>query len=371
MLKYRYLRGVLILAVLIFHAGDIFSTPRIAAKYGKTCIACHQNPSGKGMRNEYGATLVSVLDLPVSEDGGLNDPFNYKQVSLNNLSVGGEYRASAFYRDSDDYSQILSMQGNLYFNFRPITKVQFYYNKQLYDKDEIFGIAHILPWNGYIKIGTFVPNYGITFDDHNAFVRERLGFSKSIPNGAPGFVPGLWDSGISVGLYPGPFHFDFGIYNGSPSHIDVDKEKAIAGRLSFWKSINSTNINLGASFYRNELFGSKGKMYGFFGMLGVKEFALLAEADWVSYESNSLNEYKDLVLTVDGSWFVRKGVDLKLRYDLFKPDNLSPWKEWKAVTGGVNVFPYFLLETSLNYRYNIVDGDDNFGIVDLQFHIFF
>ena len=36
---------------------------------------------------------------------------------------------------------------------------------------EAYGVLHILPNNGYIKIGSFLPNFGIRLDDHTAYTR--------------------------------------------------------------------------------------------------------------------------------------------------------------------------------------------------------
>ena len=43
---------------------------------------------------------------------------------------------------------------------------------------EAYGLAWILPWSGYVKVGRFVPVFGWKFDDHNMFNREELWFDE-------------------------------------------------------------------------------------------------------------------------------------------------------------------------------------------------
>ena len=38
---------------------------------------------------------------------------------------------------------------------------------------EAYGVARILPNDGYIKAGSFQPNYGIRLDDHTAYTQSR------------------------------------------------------------------------------------------------------------------------------------------------------------------------------------------------------
>ena len=69
------------------------------------------------------------------------------------------------------------MQGDVYLNFRLAKKVNIYLDKGIYSAFEIFGLLNILPGNGYIKIGKFLPNYGTRLDDHRTFIRDRAGFN--------------------------------------------------------------------------------------------------------------------------------------------------------------------------------------------------
>ena len=217
----------------------------------------------------------------------------------------------------------------------------------------------------------FRPIIGIQFSDHTAFVRERLGFALNTIRGKPDFVPGLQDTGVSAGIYPGPFHLDLGIYNGSPSFRELDKDKAFSSRLAVKHSLGDLNLIFGGSYYQNKLFGIDGRIFGGFSMIGFKDFSILAEIDRIESEPDGLSTSKESAMSFDAAYFVRKGFDLRARYDLFLPEDNSLLNEWKSVTAGVDVFPYFFLESTLNYRYHTVENMEDFSEVDVQLHFWF
>ena len=61
MMKY-YLYCMLIVSI---NLNSAFSLPRFAVKNGSSCIACHVNPTGSGLRNDYGTNVVALDELPL------------------------------------------------------------------------------------------------------------------------------------------------------------------------------------------------------------------------------------------------------------------------------------------------------------------
>ena len=76
---------------LIFLINLGFSLPRFAVNNGSSCIACHVNPTGSGLRNSYGNDIVALDELPLERwlDKGNEDWNGY--IS-DHLQVGGDFR---------------------------------------------------------------------------------------------------------------------------------------------------------------------------------------------------------------------------------------------------------------------------------------
>ena len=89
-----------------------FALPRYSIESGISCISCHINPNGGGMRNDYGSNIFSIDELPLKRliknaddmwDGYITD----------NLQIGGDFRIQ-LYDDGSD-SKIFPMQ-SCFFN---------------------------------------------------------------------------------------------------------------------------------------------------------------------------------------------------------------------------------------------------------------
>ena len=150
------------------------------------------------MRNSFGSQFILVNDLPMIENGGLEESWPFQTGISDNISIGGDFLALSYYSEENDISDIITMEGNLYISVQPTSKFLLLYNNALRSRDEIFALGYVLPWKGYVRVGTFTPNFGIRFADHTAIVRERLGFALNVPRGSPAFVPGLLDTGVGL-----------------------------------------------------------------------------------------------------------------------------------------------------------------------------
>jgi hypothetical protein len=162
-----------------------FALPRFAALTGAKCQSCHVNPSGGGMRQPFGVQYGrETLPVPTwSEELGLDD-FSTRLTEF--VSIGADFRTLYFIQQNPDTgtppqavkatNAFWQMQGNVYMNFRLAKKVNIYVDKELYSGFEIFGLLNVLPGNGHIKVGKFVPNFGLKLDDHRAYVKTYTGF---------------------------------------------------------------------------------------------------------------------------------------------------------------------------------------------------
>ena len=93
----------------------LFALPRFSIESASSCLSCHINPSGSGMRYDYGSNVYSIEDLPLKRliknaddmwDGYISD----------HLQIGGDFRIQLFDDGSD--SRVFPMQSNLYANLK-------------------------------------------------------------------------------------------------------------------------------------------------------------------------------------------------------------------------------------------------------------
>ncbi|MEX0601738.1 MAG: hypothetical protein WD295_00255, partial [Bacteroidota bacterium] len=290
-------------------------------------------PTGGGMRNTFGATSFGREDLPLptwQEEYAL-DEFD---TQLNDfISVGADFRTLLFYQDSPVSPRLsfFQMQSDLYVSARILKRTSIYLNKGLGNRFEAFGIAGILPLNGYVKVGWFAPAYGLRMDDHNIFVREKTLF---------GFGGGQ-DAGIEFGLSPGPVTLTAGISNGSIGDRDDNKRKALLGRAETRFRFAPVNVHLGGSYYNNPGPNSTLTLYGAFVMVTVgNSLTLMGEVDQRrEYSPATGLTTSGLITFLEANYLLMPGIDLKVGYDFFDPDIDFKTGSQSRIYFGVEVFP--------------------------------
>ena len=165
------------LLTVIFLLNLGFSLPRFAVQNGTSCIACHINPTGSGLRNDYGSNVVALEELPLERwiSKGNEDWDGYVG---DQLQIGGDFRIQGIqYNDSDNSqkSAFFTMQADIY------TFLKLNQNAGVFAKigargsnslsTEYWALLSNLPQNIWMRIGRALPNYGLRVDDHTSFIR--------------------------------------------------------------------------------------------------------------------------------------------------------------------------------------------------------
>ena len=394
--------SVLFVAAFIMFAGttELLALPKFASRVGVKCAACHVNPTGKGMRNTFGSTYgreelpmrtyKNVVDT--SDDGkvtmtkeDITNIDDFSTAITPNLSYGADFRTLYFYEANNKTSSVFQMQGDLYLNFRLNRQFLLYVNKELYNGFEVFGLAKVLPLDGYFKVGQFIPSYGTKIDDHTTFIRGGPYFplNPAIANYPQGLVFGERNglhpqqTGIEAGISPSIFSLQVGLFNGYPnsgtSGTNATKFKTITVRGDATIQSELINVNVGGSFYNdpNPDPTEKATFYGGFGSITVlKSLTLNGEFDYIQtpvagVTTTGFMSYTEL------NYVLVNGVDLKLGYDFYDTDkNLKTGSEARTNVGA----EFFLMsgvEVRPLYRFNMEQpteiSNDEF---DLMFHFF-
>ncbi len=370
---------VLLVCCLLFSA-TAFSLPRFASRTNFSCQSCHVNPSGGGMRNTFGLSYgrEDIVLESLQEEYGLEE----FTTQINDfISYGVDFRFLAFTQMKDNpeesRSSFFPMQADVYFNLAISKRVSLFVNPAFgpFNRYEVFGIARILPASGYIKLGRFTPPYGLRLDDHTSSVREVTPFRNNTGQ----------QTGIEVGLNPGPFSLLAALTNGVVGDRDGDMAKAVFGKAEGRFNLGPANLMLGVSSYNDVSGPERYNMVGGYGALTFFN-RLTVVGDVERIEGNSplmgINgdrlqrnaagrDLKQLALMVEGSYMVIPGLDLKVMYDFFDPNTDVQSGSVTRLSGGFEFFPLSGVEVRPLLR---LTSDDviNRDVVDLHvlFHFY-
>ncbi len=365
----RILRAIVIISIVV---SSTHALPKFASRTGAKCQSCHVNPTGKGMRSEFGRNYgMDDVTIPTWK---VRSDLEEISVSLSpNIDVGLDVRTLFFFDQQNRTSSTLQMQGDLYFDIRLNKWVRIYLDKGLYNGFEAFALAKVLPWDGYVKAGKFMPAYGTRTDDHNAFIRGGPygggPFSAQFgPLSAVGYPTGLRfgerseDTGLELGFAPAMFTFNVGVFNGTPgaglNGITGSKEKAFAVRGDATFKLPMTNVTVGGSVYQGPVAGATHLYRGAFGSVTVAErYTLHSEVDMIEVDRPGPN-ISGLMVWNELNVLVTQGIDLKLGYEFYDPDvDLKNGSFSRAVVGA-EFFVLSGVELRPMYRINLEDPTD-------------
>jgi len=351
-------------AVVLCFATGISALPKFASRTGYRCEACHVNPTGKGMRTEFGANFGRD-DITYPTYKKLTDYDDFTTKLTPSLSLGADYRSMYYYETLNHTSTFFQMECALYLDLRLNKKVQIYADKDLFGDVEMFGLARVLPLNGYLKIGKFIPAYGTKVDDHNYFIRggpynPGVQFAGKFPGGYPSglrFGELSEDTGLELGLAPSIFTFNIGLFDGLPGvslPTTGSKNKSVALRGDARFSLAGMNLNVGGSYYDSPTATDRQTMYGAFGAITIFEnVTLTSEVDNVEHKVSTLPTTVGMIWWNELNWMVYQGIDLKLAFESYDPDVDLQNGIFKQVTVGAEFFVLSGVEVRPLYRFNL------------------
>jgi hypothetical protein len=274
------------------------------------------------------------------------------------------------------------MNGSIYLNASVSEKIDV---SARYDFDwslwEAYATARILPNDSYIKVGSFIPNYGIRLDDHTSYTRG-------------GDFGLLFSTGTVQGLFYTPFYLETGIELGanisdiatltasvgkSKTNTTFAVDPTWTARFELTPSIDKVNLLFGGSFAStktksfNPLNGSLSylptQLYGGFAGFGFKQFSLMGEYDIAS--DYLASGKKSSAMMIEAAYQILIGLEAVVRYDRFDPNINISKDELSHLVLGFEFYPYSFVELLPQYRINLEDPKvDNDAFV-LQFHFWY
>jgi hypothetical protein len=305
----RSLLAVLTFAMVgLLRATPAAAEPYLAVQEGYKCNVCHVNPTGGGLRNEFGVTYAKVL-LPAETLDNTLDSWSGKITDR--LRVGGDLRAD-WTRDTAPNTpsqQAFALeQFRIYADLTIIPdRLGIYVDEQIAPNGSQNEEAYVRYGNTkdgfYIKGGQFYLPFGWRLQDQTAFVREVTGISMTTP-----------DKGVEVGYEHAAWSAQFDLTNGS-SNATTGSGYQITSQVVYTKP-----------FWRVGLAGSSTQasagdrhVGGLFAGLKTGPIGWLAETDIVHDDSFPGGRTMAVGL-LEGDWRIRKGHNLKLTAEYSDPD---------------------------------------------------
>jgi hypothetical protein len=327
----------LTLFAFVFLIGTIFSSssfafPEMVRHAYVNCNSCHVSQTGGGILTEYGRELSKELlsTWKNKDENSKEQNFAYDLVSIPKwLNMGGDVRSVYVYKDDKLATQgrLILMQADL--------EAAATYKKFTFDltggyqspksantfSDYLISRRHFLNYAASdvsnVRVGRFIPAFGINTPDHVSLTRTGLGFGQG------------FESYNLEGSYIGEKYnlFLTGIF-GRLDDPTLDREQggAVQGSIAI---TDSAKIGL------NYLYGKKKTstrhVYGIFGLLGItKDLSLLSEFDLQNKNSSSLTSF-GVATTQKLSYEANDGVWLFLTQEWSKLN-------FENIQSGINVF---------------------------------
>jgi hypothetical protein len=353
--------AALVFALQLLSPANLLAKPEFAARYQTSCWSCHTNPYGGGVRTEEGLGFERTLSLTATQNW-LNKKFpgyDFNPIVNKNLQLGADGWLMFFGEQVEGpdsqgkqktkwQSSYLFMEGNVYADARllPILHLVAGYDVAN-NATETFGQIDGLPAGLYFKVGRFIPPFGLRFDDHTVFTRDPLGFSQLAQ-----------DSGVEVGVRPGPVYVMAAMTNGNLGATGMDLDKnwyaaTVQGGVHFWK------FTVGASFFHNTRDDMIREVYGPYLMFGWGPFAYVGEGDLFDQENPAAVNPPFPSKWAHGWTMIHhvdiqiiEGLSLQGRYSYYEPNIKVEKDEYYQVMGGVNVYPIPFFEVNFQYRHN-------------------
>ncbi len=376
-MKHKYIFIILSFLFLTMLFNESYSYPKFAAYTGEKCVSCHVNPTGGGLRNPYGVKY-SRDELFMNFLKKANKETELNTQITKGIQIGADMRM-IFIDDQiaegvPNFNTFFQMQGDLYVHAKMNKYLSLLIAPGLYipntygpdplpTKYEIYGLISNLPAGLYMKVGRFIPNYGVKIPEHRAYQRN---FNDL-------YTPFASDAGIEVGIAPGFFTLTAALSNGSSTDIngtrnnsfDFDNQKQFLTSADFrWAGKNSKyTFGIGGSFLTNpfkwdptnNINALRQVAGGFFSFGLFQRVAVLGEFDYNRLDiTDSVKTRRDFA-TIFGEVDIRviHGLEAKFQFENYNPQlgiKDAPL-QMRRYSFGLEFFPLTGLEVETIFRY--------------------
>lgn len=286
--------------------------PWLAVREGLKCAACHTNPSGGGMRTEFGNTWARA-GLPVRQ---LETDAAWTGRLTEQVAIGGNLRSNAIYvRDPDrDDTQAFNLEEmRLYLDVEPVPdRLGLYLDQRLAPGGgqvrEAYSRYRSAGGSWTFKTGRMYLPYGLRLEDDTALVRQASGINFDNP-----------DEGVELGWESSRWSSQAAITDGVPGQTGKRFSLRAEHVRQSWRagaSYSLTQTDSGDRWMQNAFAGWRTGPVAWLAELNhIRDASLpppsdrqwvgLAEANWTAVRGHNLK--------LTGEW-LDAGSDQRSRY---------------------------------------------------------
>ena len=287
----------------------VIAEPYLAVQNGYKCVACHINPTGGGLRNDFGVIFAKSL-MPANTVDDITNKWTGKVSEL--LRLGGDLRfdwTDNQVPHSDAQREFQLDQVRLYTDVAVIPdRLGIYLDEQVVPNAAQTLEAYVRygnPANGfYFKGGKFYLPFGWRLQDQTAFVREVTGISMTTP-----------DQGVEVGYEVSNWSAQLDFTNGV-ANAQTGSGQQVTAQVVYVQP----RWRLGLAGSTTQADAGDRRVVGLFAGLHTGPFTWLGEIDLVRDEGFPEGTRKLVSGLAEVDWLLHKGHNLKITGELFDPD---------------------------------------------------
>jgi len=332
-------------AILCFAALRVHAEPYLAIQTGLKCGQCHVNPTGGGLRTQYGDVFAQNL-LPQNKLDTGSDLWTGDVTKF--LRIGGDLRFDGTVTEVPHTKTVNTFdldQARVYLEANIIPeRLLVYVDEQVAPGGALNREAYGLYWSAshewYVKAGQMYLPFGLRLQDQTAFIQTASGINMTTP-----------DQGVEFGWEKGHWDAQLTVSNGTPGATSSENGKEWSGQVvwvdSRFRIGGAANINAKSEGNKSDL--------ALFGGIRTGPIEWLAQGEFITdkslVEHAQITGQRQLASLVEANWAIAKGNNLKITSEFFDPDrgvpndNETRWSvvyEWTPIQfaqirGGVRV----------------------------------
>ena len=356
---------------LIILINSLMALPRFSVEEGGSCLSCHANPTGGGMRNDYGSNVFNLDELTIRKWISNSDE-DWDGFITDHIQIGGEFRIQSF--DGNTTKATFPMQAEIYTKVDINKNADFYLEASLGGSMnyEYFILFDKLPNNSWLKVGQTSPNYGLMIDDHTSFIKsgnknQLLTDNRDVDIGFRELFDPMASKPLIVEVGSRLLENIYITASLSQPLVNSSYQDLInfTGNVNYIKSFGKQSLMLGSSILEeNDI-----SLIGVYGGLSFDQLTTMFEIDRVE---NLLDDNK-ISFASYGQLVYKpiQGLHLIAKYDYFDHDYDFATGSITRYSYGLELYPLNMLEVKIqvrNYDSNNLNFDNEYL---LQIHTWF